>query len=424
MARPPFVDSLLQAASLQQQALATQAGLTEVARRLPYPRGVEQEAIREVLSGERTSRLYREIIDWLPPPPVGDKTVFFPPLVYVLGVPANWTDAHSSRVDGATVIMFGLGLVALIYGFTRALSTLFVIRGDEQRTPVAGRDDVARWIAYQLDWTSSVAGRPASLIFDPTGEQKAAASDLASEAERFVLCHELSHMLAGHLDRAAAGTLAGGGVAMQIAAPSLEEEFEADAMAFRMIMRASSDGDLDFNKAYGSITLLLRAVDLLEKFGGSSDVDTHPPGLERLRRLQGMVRGAPAEAVNLALQLNRMIDDLAPQVIALTPTAAAEDGSTRGAKAAGDFAELIAQASSANASQALVGQALQILDRQPSVILKLLHDELWRDPEVPEAVMEAGGGGRPKTPQIQLLIELAKTLPQDVQFAVLGAAPT
>ena len=283
--------------------MITREQLEAVARRLPYSDDDRmRRAKEEIQDGSWAKRLYKELVEALPPSP--EKKYLLEPHVKVVGVPELILYGHVQRGDdGAAWIHFSQGMVTFIYAFARALTSRFVPQGD-QENPVYTPDETAFALALVLKSVVSGDNHPRTHSFEVTEWQKDRATDLSVAAERFILMHELAHLHNGDID---------------VQGSPLEnwkQEFAADHFAFRAMLHICARKGWPGHLAYGGIIIFLRAVSLMEQLMNLPPSSTHPPAHERLEALTPTaIRLISQPDLGLPVQLERMISDLSPRIL-------------------------------------------------------------------------------------------------------------
>ncbi len=118
---------------------------------------------------------------------------------------------------------------------------------------------------------------------------------LVEAAERFVLAHEFSHAILGHLDRKATITLAmpDGTETVSIISKTFQEEYDADLFA-ASLLSAGFPTHLERDDHAAAIQiqttiagpLFFFALDEIIREAGGSKLPTHPPSKERAQKLR------------------------------------------------------------------------------------------------------------------------------------------
>ena len=130
-------------------------------------------------------------------------------------------NAFSVRTATGYLVVLNTGQITFMYKVIRAICTRIGISGE----PIQELDDVAGIIAQALDWLRSAYNVPISQDFAIGSEQLRIASYIAVLAETFILCHELAHIVRGHLSgRDEEPFLNVGGVELKALRPKFEEE--------------------------------------------------------------------------------------------------------------------------------------------------------------------------------------------------------
>lgn len=195
-------------------------------------------------------------------------------------------NAHVTRLNGNQfVIVLHSGLFAFLYRIARPLASA-VFRSTE--TTEAGIDtpELARVIA-EIFWWQQKTGDSFGPEYEVTFEQKQLASILSMRAERFLLAHELGHIL----------------FAMEIA-PEAEltehlddsmEEHLADVAALNLSLNAcmseSQEADpMWLMLTYAGAELALQIWGLMERIGLEFVDGNHPSAAQRINVLRRSLR--------------------------------------------------------------------------------------------------------------------------------------
>lgn len=148
--------------------------------------------------------------------------------IAVGSIPNPLPNAYSEKVgDNGYAIVFHDGLKDFLFRVARILATRFISRGGEEVSPpqVPGIEETARIVA-EIFWWYQETSQSFGPDYPITPSQILLASQLAREAETFLLAHEIAHAI---LD-----------ARIQDVSPELSsehlEEHTADAIGLRVVM--------------------------------------------------------------------------------------------------------------------------------------------------------------------------------------------
>ncbi len=183
-------------------------------------------------------------------------------------------NAVSMRTATGHLIVLNQGQVTFAYKVIRAICTRIVIPDE----PTQELDDVAGIVAQTLDWLRSTYNAPVSDDYPIGSEQLRIATHLAVLAENFILCHELSHILRGHLiGRQEEPFLNVDGMELKALQPRFEEEVAADLLGVQLLLDVAPRLGYTVASAAAGYELYLFSVMLLEY--AMSGYDASPPAL-------------------------------------------------------------------------------------------------------------------------------------------------
>jgi len=194
-------------------------------------------------------------------------------------------DVKIKTLDNGYAILFSTGMREFVYRLSRIIATRFKI-GDQ---PIeAGLHETARLIAEVFWWfkETNVAFGPQYSI---NNDQMKVANTLAMEAEAFLLCHEVGHILSdtpGMLEK-----LPNDIIRADVQAHL--DEFAADFFGASLVLGFRDEDSPDFATTlqlrYAGIEFMLLIYQCLEKIGMDFG-DTHPPACERLAYIRMATR--------------------------------------------------------------------------------------------------------------------------------------
>ena len=225
--------------------------------------------------------------------------------------------------SNAFVLAFTRGLSGLTYEVARHLfATVGVTAGDEQAAPTLTLKEAARLLHARLRRFIHL-GVPYGDEFPISPTQIRAASTVTTYAERFVYCHEIGHVLLGHLASASVVEVTDDYLLpMAATLQPFEQEYEADTFAWHLLGGTLIRTPTDWQLRLAGMTLFFETVHLLENANDSVVAETHPPARERIVALHALASaeaqrlGAPMEA---AFSTARFVSERLASLVALMP---------------------------------------------------------------------------------------------------------
>ncbi len=199
-------------------------------------------------------------------------------------------DASITKLENGYAILFSTGMREFVYRLARIIATRFSIA--EQRVDV-GLHETARLVAEVFWWfqQTNIAHGPQYTIND---DQMRVANTLAMEAEAFLLCHEIGHIMSdapGMLEKLS-DDMRGIDVAAHL------DEYAADFFGSFFVLGSRDDDSPDLATTlqfrYAGIEFMLLIYRCLEKIGMDFG-DTHPPAGERLAYIRNAIRARCAD---------------------------------------------------------------------------------------------------------------------------------
>jgi len=200
--------------------------------------------------------------------------------------------------NGGWAVILDRRLMA--FYFVIALVLVHRVPMTASESPALDLDDAAR-IAAEVAASVHEKGLPFVREFATDPARNHLASDIAAEAHRFVLSHELAHIALGHTRQEAhfVSTLADLGI--PVAEWSPDQEFDADNLALSVTL-GPPPGPADWEDLatrYAGCHLALDALAFLDDYAaevlGLPVIPTHPPAAGRLARLRAAADEACAD---------------------------------------------------------------------------------------------------------------------------------
>jgi hypothetical protein len=225
-----------------------------------------------------------------------------------------------ARVQAATVragerhlIVVNAGMAMLLYRLARVFSRHIIVRGPSD-PPAPDPNDSKRLIGTMLGWMASMVGAPLmSQEWPVTDRERGTAENFATAAERFIICHELAHVVLH--DRVATipnEELPGKSLEeYDYDARSTTEESMADRWATRVVVDSMVADGLDVRAAAVGVHYALEALTVAEQVGAIPPDRNHPPAEHRLLACSSALEdrfGARFDYVySWAIELNQLM---------------------------------------------------------------------------------------------------------------------
>jgi len=108
---------------------------------------------------------------------------------------------------------------------------------------------------------------------------------LAAKTGVFVVCHELAHHMLGHLETSKRQSILIRNVEVEVPVTNWEQEFEADALGFRLLLEQARTPP-DLSMTFAGISFFFQTMALLEEFTQFQGNDTHPPSSVHLKKIR------------------------------------------------------------------------------------------------------------------------------------------
>jgi hypothetical protein len=276
----------------------------------------EAEAFGREYSGRRSRYLLEELAATLPaearPALLDERNLL------VADVHAPEVNAHALRAaNGGWLILFNAGLMTFVYKLARALGTHFTFEEDEETDEAPPLERTAELIAQVFDWYLAT-GIPHGPDFPIRPDQMHMASLLTTQAELFVLGHELGHHVLNHTEQGTRSMLVNG-LVVDALDVSKQHELEADAVGLKLTLETTNgENRPEPHVAYAGIELFLQVVGMLEAYAAAPESDTHPSAAQRLASVRALLAQATShhEAVSsLARAVEQMLDAIRPHVL-------------------------------------------------------------------------------------------------------------
>lgn len=211
------------------------------------------------------------------------------------GLQSAGFNGSAIRVPGGPgwILALQTGLSPLIYIVTRVILATMPLPPDEGAPePLEAALDFDRaadllteYLTYYL-----TTGCPYGAELPATPRRELIASHMHIQAERFLHCHELAHVIRGHNAPDHLAGLPDDWSGAQVAAHTREQEIEADCLGWKLLADSVAATGKSISPAFAAGSLLLHIADLIEALTGRLPNDSHPPAAERLGQLQSQFR--------------------------------------------------------------------------------------------------------------------------------------
>jgi len=210
--------------------------------------------------------------------------LFEPGRVVVTTIPQATVQAVTIWMDPIHSIAVNHGLMLFMYRVARALAPHIITRGPSD-PPAPPESEAVSIIATLVDWMSSPARAP--LLEDwPTGQREIrTAENIATAGERFVVSHEIAHILRQHLISDASKIDKSKVTVNELDERPYDQEIEADVVGAAQSIESMIAQKLDPRAGAVGIAMFLHSLRLAEAVGAIVVDDKHPPAQLRLETL-------------------------------------------------------------------------------------------------------------------------------------------
>ncbi|MDA9491395.1 hypothetical protein [Bradyrhizobium sp. CCBAU 11361] len=204
-----------------------------------------------------------------------------PDRVLVRTIPPAGIEALTIWIAPRHVVALNRGLALFVYRLARAFAA-HVIDRTPADPPAPPESRTAGIIATLLDWMASPVRAP--LVDDwPTGPREIrTAENFATAAERFVLAHEVGHILHKHLIADSAKVDLSQASLPELDRRPVDQEIEADVSGTFISIESMQHEGIDPRAAVTGIYFFFRALQLGELVGAIEVDEAHRPAQERL----------------------------------------------------------------------------------------------------------------------------------------------
>jgi hypothetical protein len=203
-----------------------------------------------------------------------------PGRVVVTTIPQATVQALTVWMEPVHSIAVNVGLMMFMYRVARALAPQMITRGPGD-PPAPPESEAVSIVATLIDWMSSPARAP--LVEDwPAGEREVRTADnIATACERFVVAHEIAHILRQHLIADSGKVDASKTSVGDLDTRPHVQEIEADIVGALMSIESMMDQQLDPRAGALGVAMFLQCLRLAEAVGAIVVDDSHPAAEER-----------------------------------------------------------------------------------------------------------------------------------------------
>jgi hypothetical protein len=196
-------------------------------------------------------------------------------------IPPAGVQAVTVWVAPRHAVAVNRGLALFLYRLARAFTAHVIVRGPED-PPAPPESDAAGNIATLLDWMASPVRAP--LVEDwPVGpREQRTAENYTTAAERFVLAHEIAHILHRHLIADSAKVDVARMSPLELDTRPVDQEITADVTATYLTVESMANDEIDPRAGVVGMHFFFQALGLAERLGAVVVDDAHPPAGERL----------------------------------------------------------------------------------------------------------------------------------------------
>jgi hypothetical protein len=322
------------------------------------------------------------------------------------------------------VVAVNVGLIVFVYKLTRAIAPhLVTLKPDAPPRPA--ESETAGRVATLIDWMSSLVAKPRSGDWPVSGSEKLWAANTAMVAERFVLSHELGHVVRGDLILDVAQADPSQLTPEQCDQRPLAQEIEADVAGMFFTIESIVDRGVHPGAGMMGIEMFLQSVLLAEAVGAIRTDDAHQPAAERLSLIRYAIHEKYGE---VAAKITQAADELGELMSWLGPLALLERDRRCAASAQemerifSDFPFRFPISRDEPAEYALLERVIALLQDTPSVVLTAIDDNLLEPAEFTQ--LEACASSidslveNDRWRRHQIAHFLARNMPLDVRSAL------
>jgi hypothetical protein len=311
-----------------------------------------------------------------------------PERVVVVTIPHSTVQAVTVWQDPVHAIAVNHGLMLFMYRVARAISGHIIRRGAGD-PPSPPESQTVSIIASLIDWMSSAARAP--LIQDwTTGPREIqTAENLTTAGERFVVSHEIAHILNQHLIADAANVDISQSTPRDLDDRPYDEEIQADIGGAVLTIESLPDQGIDPRAGLTGIFMFLHSLHLAETVGAIVSDGKHPSAHERMDTLQEVLPlrfgDHFAHLASWAYQLDELMNRFGDAALA--------ERQVRRKEAVSHMNKIFRESPAAQGlhrhpaeEKAMLDEVLRLLNTAPSAVLKAIADNLLKAEEYVRAL--------------------------------------
>jgi hypothetical protein len=362
-ARPNTAELLAQLPPLPDIKRPFFQGPDQIAKNLDDAGDVD--LIKDMISGRFLDFMLSEVLAGLPDIAQRIKSVG-PAGVILQARASNTINALTVPTRDGVVIIYNLGFYSMLYSVSIAVAL------------VAGGTPVVGWLSDLVDWATSPAKEPRAAPLELEDEQSKLATNIAAQAQRFAMCHELGHVIAFDSAEEPGHTASVEGVAVDALRDTWDKEYAADRDGLGMFLRVLASQGKSASGALIGAELFLNAAGMLQE-SSTDEGQAHPPPDDRMFRVRNQFLEAFGESALVlaqpAMGLRGILEDLRGAV--------AQEVRQRRAETKRQLIEAFEAYAAAESSmtpdekRAAAKQVSQFLLDSPGATLDFLHETLF-----------------------------------------------
>jgi hypothetical protein len=287
-----------------------------------------------------------------------------PDLVVVRTMPPAPAQAVTVAVGPLHLVMFNRGLGLFLYRLARAFAGNYIVRGP-QDPPAPPEEEAVGRIATLLDWMASPARAPLIDDWEVGPREVRTAENFTTAAEQFVMCHEIAHIMHGHVASGDSAELE------ELDTRPDEQETAADVTAAILTVEAAHHSGSDPRAAVVGMHYLFKALHLAEQVGALTSNSSHLPALQRLELCYFALHDYFAQA---APALSVGVPEVDALLARLGPAALRERESRRAETAA--WMDELFRITPWRPDEDLLNQVMAKLTVSPSAVIEALQANL------------------------------------------------
>jgi len=240
--------------------------------------------LEEMISGRFLDFMLRELLADLPD--VTEQIACLGPAGLVLQArPSNTINALMVPTRDGVIIIYNLGFYGMMYSFSQAVS--LTLEQHDTRKAI-------EYLSGLVDWATSRAKEPRVQPLEIGEEAQGLATNLAAQAQRFAMCHELGHVMAFDRTEAAVRTAKVADVAVSAIPDTWEKEYAADGDGLVMFLRVLASQGKSAAAALIGAEVFLNAAGILQE-SSADEGHAHPTPDDRLARVRSQFQHACGE---------------------------------------------------------------------------------------------------------------------------------